>query len=71
MNADGWRAEPDTHAAVEWGYTWSPDGRKIAFARTPDGGNWSGIYVMNADGSGQPRLTRNAGWLVWSPAQTK
>ena len=35
--------------------TWSPDGRKIAFGA---GGE---IYVMNADGSGKRRLTRNRG----------
>jgi TolB protein len=34
--------------------TWSPDGRKIAYVG--DGV----IYVMNADGSGKRRLTRNA-----------
>jgi WD40 repeat protein len=37
--------------------TWSPDGRRIAFASTRDG-NWE-IYVMNADGSEQTRLTNN------------
>jgi TolB protein len=52
-----------------WDSTWSPDGRKIAF------GGAHGIYVMNADGSGVRNLIRNAGraagWMVWSPAQTK
>ena len=37
---------------------WSPDGRKIAFVRVLRGDN-SEIYVMNADGSNQRRLTRN------------
>ncbi len=53
---------------------WSPDGRRIAFMRfSPAGRNWGGqnwdVYVMNTDGSGQRRLTRNA-WLAapaWSP----
>ena len=48
--------------------TWSPDGSKIAFHSTRDGNNE--IYVMNADGSGQTRLTNNpaAGLLpAWSP----
>ena len=56
---------------------WSPDGRKIAFAsgsrscRAGEGcvGN-SDVYVMNADGSGQRRLTRAPrGDVVpaWSP----
>ena len=35
----------------------SPDGRKIAFSSVRDGN--SEIYVMNADGSGQTRLTSN------------
>ena len=38
--------------------TWSPDGRKIAFVRFLRGGN-AEIYVMNADGSDERRLTRN------------
>jgi Tol biopolymer transport system component len=38
---------------------WSPDGRKIAFTSSRDGNDE--IYVMNADGTRQTRLTRNAG----------
>ena len=47
---------------------WSPDGRKIAFVSDRDGN--SEIYVMNADGSGQRRLTRNPAYdadPAWSP----
>ena len=42
---------------------WSPDGKRIAFA---SGG---GIFVMNADGSDQSRLTHNASdaFPAWSP----
>jgi Tol biopolymer transport system component len=52
---------------------WSPDGRKIAFARQRAGG---GIYIMNADGSGLRQLTRNQrgseDWIpIWAPPQTK
>jgi Tol biopolymer transport system component len=58
---------------------WSPDGRRIAFVSdragrfaadvrsTKDGAE---IYVMDADGSGQRRLTNNRGFdgtPVWSP----
>jgi hypothetical protein len=39
---------------------WSPDGTKIAFARHLRGGNTE-VYVMNADGSGQTRLTNSPG----------
>jgi TolB protein len=39
---------------------WSPDGRRIAFVRIV-GRNNPEIYVMNADGSRQLRLTRHRG----------
>lgn len=50
---------------------WSPDGSRIAFASTRDGGE-SEIYRMNADGTGQVRLTRTAAHVTdhapsWSP----
>ena len=56
-----------THGEVHFSVAWSPDGQKMLFER----GNprhWRGpipgefpeeLYVMNADGSGQRRLTRN------------
>ncbi len=52
---------------------WSPDGSQIAFVSDRDGyysmGNYE-IYVMNADGSGQIRLTNDSAWdghPTWSP----
>lgn len=50
------------------GGTYSPDGRRIAFT-VEDGGN-SDIWVMNADGTGAHRLTREPSIDVspsWSP----
>jgi Tol biopolymer transport system component len=42
--------------------TWSPDGNWIAFSSNRDSGDWE-IYVMRADGSGEPRrLTDVPGW---------
>jgi TolB protein len=42
----------------------SPDGRLIAFAHS---GADNGIWLMNADGSGQRLLTRGGEHPVWSP----
>jgi TolB protein len=48
--------------------TWSPDGTRIAFTS-----NWD-VWVMNADGTGQQRLTRHrASESVgcWQPPQPR
>ena len=51
---------------------WSPDGSRIVFARFGGGGR-AGIWVMNADGSGQTQLTFSSNTLGadyeprWSP----
>jgi TolB protein len=45
-----------TDAAVDEWPAWSPDGRMIAFARH-ESADKSEIYVMNADGSGQTRVS--------------
>ena len=47
---------------------WSPDGRRIAFVA--DRGGNDDVFVVNADGGGLRRLTRNPagdGAPVWSP----
>jgi Tol biopolymer transport system component len=52
---------------------WSPDGRKIAFKRQFSD-RQADIYVVNADGNGQRKLTRSDGresQPAWSPAQKK
>jgi TolB protein len=77
MNADGSGVRTLTRNATNDAFpAWSPDGRKIAFSRwTPSGDNGGisggddndGIYVMNADGSGQRRLTRRGFEPRWSP----
>jgi TolB protein len=69
VNADGSGQRDVTR---EWGFralpNWSPDGRRIAFERVCCGQK-ADIYVMNADGSGLRRLTRNreSMWPIWSP----
>ena len=51
---------------------WSPDGTQIAFTRFY-GATQGEIFVMNADGSNQRRLTANANDRnpTWSPDGTK
>ena len=73
MNTDGSRQQRLTAKPNVFFPVWSPDGRKVAFAsadRQPwDGGNFD-LYVMNADGSGLRRLTRDPASdvaPVWSP----
>jgi Tol biopolymer transport system component len=57
--------------------TGSPDGTKIAFVsnRDEESGGWSELYVMNADGSNQTRLTYSSSAFeldpAWSPDGTK
>jgi TolB protein len=49
--------------------SWSPDGRRIAFHRYVRGRN-SEIFVVDADGRNERRLTRHPAeelWAVWSP----
>lgn len=52
---------------------WSPDGTKIAFSSTRDGGD-DEIYVMNADGTNVTQITYNNDIdtePTWSPDGTK
>jgi Tol biopolymer transport system component len=53
---------------------WSPDGKKIAFTSERDEGHWN-IYIMNADGSNQNRLTEDPSIYrnqpTWSPLKIK
>jgi TolB protein len=75
MNADGSGQRRLTrNGAHNFNPDWSPDGQRIAFERgKPQSDNCcpgaSGfeVYVMNADGSGQQRLTRGGSQPRWSP----
>jgi len=84
MNVDGSGLKELTHTPGEDGFpSWSPDGTKIAFSTTRDDcsnskaadcrttgdiGPYETIWVMNADGSNQHRLSLQLGMLVdWSP----
>ncbi len=48
---------------------WSPDGRRLAFTRTTDGGRSIHVYVMRGDGSEVRRISRGRfdGDPSWSP----
>ena len=71
MNVDGTNIVNLTNSpGYDYSPNWSPDGQQVAFVSERDGN--SEIYVMNADGSNQRRLTNNtsADWLgssAWSP----
>ena len=53
-------------SAIEWQPTWSEDGSQILFATNRDDpGATSELYIMNADGSSQVRLTANAAYDWW------
>jgi TolB protein len=76
----GKKALTNTDDRNEWGPAWSPDGTKIAFLReqpfiSPDGsGTQPDLWVMNADGSGQRRITDDVAFengITWTPDGTK
>ena len=73
MNADGsGQVNVSNNSSNEKQPSWSPDGTKIAFASDRDQAGFSSIYVMNANGSNQTRLTFSGSGLrdeqpAWSP----
>jgi Tol biopolymer transport system component len=85
MNADGRERRRLTSArGLDGGAVWSPDGSRIAFLSDRDRNGrclWHDcvgynpeLYVMNADGSDQRRLTDDPGQegsAVWSPDGTR
>jgi TolB protein len=52
------------------GATFSPDGKWIAFSRTPSDGGNADVFVMRADGTGLRNVTRSSTWdsgVDWGP----
>ena len=77
MNADGsGQMNISNSAANDIQPSWSPDGTKIAFGSDRDQAAFSSIYVMNANGSNQTRLTFSGSGIrdeqpIWSPDGSK
>jgi len=68
IRPDGTGETRRTFGGSDWYGSWSPDGRRIAFASARTGD--FEIDVMNADGGGQANLTVNGAndfWPNWSP----
>ena len=72
-NADGSDARSisgDVAPTGSWGFTWSPDSRRIAYG-SDAGREHSALYVAAADGSGVRRITKDDGadrtYPTWSP----
>jgi Tol biopolymer transport system component len=74
INVDGSGfAQLTRHGTFSVAPAWSPDGTKIVYSTLHGPGDHLRLYVMNADGSGKQRLTRNRGGPYsdadpqWSP----
>ena len=84
MDADGSHVRRLTTAPGEDGWpAWSPDGTRIVFSSarddcsisdaadcrsTGDIGPWEDVWIINADGTGQRRVTSEFGqFFAWSP----
>ena len=54
-----------------WQPAWSPDGKQIAYDRFERCFRCTGVWLMNADGSGQHELRLDGRRPAWSPDGTK
>jgi Tol biopolymer transport system component len=69
MRPDGSDVTQLSDGSISYWPAWSPDGQKIAFASNRDGGG-DELYVMNADGTSETRVTFSGGTRTdfnWQP----
>ncbi len=76
VNADGsGQVNLTSHPADDSEPAWAPDGQRIAFVSTRNGGQQGNIWVMNANGSEPTRITADNSVAdrkpAWSPDGTK
>jgi len=59
IDADGRNEQRLTHysSGADLTPAWSPDGRQIVFAHSPDNTSAPQLYVINTDGAGTRQLT--------------
>ncbi len=70
MNSDGTgQTRLTNNPAFDTAPSWSPDGTKILFTSLRDGPMTPALYVMNADGSSQTRVTTGSDG-VWRTTPT-
>jgi Tol biopolymer transport system component len=67
---------PHDYPTQDIGPSWSPDGTRIAFARTSTGDGSDGLYIMDADGSNLTPIMNGLSHVTgydttWSPDGTK
>ena len=75
LSASGTVTQITSGPALDFSPSWSPDGTRIAYASGPNGGSSGNggptdIWVMNADGTGQVKLTESLASdfdPTWSP----
>jgi TolB protein len=73
MNGDGSQLNRLTNMEGVWDSepVWSPDGSRIAFCRLDPRTQYSELWMMNADGSGQLPIGMQGFQPRWSPAGTR
>lgn len=65
MNADGGvQVNLSNSPSNDRQPAWSPNGSKVAFASDRDRPGYASVYAMNADGTGQQRLTFGSGEVI-------